>query len=79
MAERNEGGDQAEGRRPSDTEALVGDTAASERLTDKERVQPPEAAERQADGAGDDRARTAGAAQLPTERDAEREAELGHS
>ena len=31
-----------QGVRPSDTETLVGETAASEPLTDARRVQPPE-------------------------------------
>ena len=77
MAERDAQGGQAEGRRPSDGEALVGDTAASGRLTDREGVQPPEVVERQADG--DDRPRGASAGGGLDDRDAEREAELGHS
>ena len=35
------------GGAPSDTEALVGDTAASEPLTERERVAPPEEASRE--------------------------------
>lgn len=77
MAERDEQDGQAEGRRPSDGEALVGDTAASERLTEREGVQPPEVVVRQADG--DDRAPGASAGGGMEDRDDEREAELGHS
>jgi hypothetical protein len=44
---------QGSGRRPSDTEELVGGTAASERLTDREHaVQPGEAGAREAASAG---------------------------
>ena len=42
--DRNRDSDQASGRRPSDTENLVGETAASESLTDQRHaVQPGEA------------------------------------
>ena len=61
---------QAEGRRPSDTERLVGETAASDRVAEGERVQPGEAAERE---------RRAARPNVPTDEDADREAELGHS
>ena len=37
---------------PSDTEALAGDTAASDKLTDRKRVQPGEAASRTDSGSG---------------------------
>ncbi len=76
--ERSDAGGQAEGRQPSDTESLVGETAASERLTDPLRVvQPGEAAERRAEGAGGG---DPGAhARIPTGEDSDREAELGHS
>ena len=68
--ERSGAGEQAEGRRPSDTESLVGETAASERLTDTVRVQPGEAQEREERGARPN---------VPTDDDSDREAELGHS
>ena len=67
---------QGDGDRPSDTEQLVGDTPASERLTSAPRVQPPERASR-GGGAGADDA--SGAGGVPTDGDADREAELGHS
>jgi hypothetical protein len=70
MDERSGAGGQAEGRRPSDTERLVGETAASERLTDSARVQPAEAEERRARAARPN---------VPTDDDSDREAELGHS
>jgi hypothetical protein len=44
---RDESRDQKQGDQPSDTEALVGDTAASEKLTDRERVQPGDAESRE--------------------------------
>lgn len=62
------------GERPSDTEQLVGDTPASERLTSAPRVQPPERESRDGDAPG-----ATGARGAPSERDEEREAELGHS
>ena len=61
----------AQGRRPSDTEQLVGDTAASRPLTGDQRVQPPETASREAAG------RDVGGREPPLDDDAE--AELGHS
>jgi hypothetical protein len=67
---RDRGDDAApQGRRPSDTERLVGDTASSEPRTTAPRVQPAETASR-ADSA-------AGRRLAPDEEDAE--AELGHS
>ena len=48
---RERDSDQAQGRRPSDTENLVGETAASEPLTDANVVQPGEAASRGGAGA----------------------------
>jgi len=44
--ERDEGRTERQGDAPSDTEGLVGDTAASDPLTTKKRVQPSEADER---------------------------------
>ena len=43
---RDESRDQKQGDQPSDTEELVGDTAASRKLTDRERVQPGDAESR---------------------------------
>ena len=40
-----------QGSAPSDSEDLMGDTAASEPLTEKKRVQPSEAASREENGA----------------------------
>ena len=74
-----------QGRRPSDTEQLVGETAASEPLTDAEPVQPAEATARQVGGARDaglsaPGARDSGAqGRVPLDGEADREAELGHS
>ena len=61
--------DTTQGRRPSDTERLVGDTPASEPLTAAPRVQPAETSSREDSAAGRRLA--------PDEEDAE--AELGHS
>jgi len=66
---RGEG--QESGSRPSDAEKLVGDTPASEPLTDARGVQPPERESRTGESRAADGA--------PTGDDAEREAELGHS
>lgn len=44
--ERDKGSTERQGDAPSDTEELVGDTAASEPLTTKKGVQPSEADER---------------------------------
>jgi hypothetical protein len=44
--ERDEREEQRQGELPSDTEELVGDTAASKKLTDRERVQPGDAESR---------------------------------
>ena len=71
MSERNEGSTTS-GRTPSDTEALVGETAASEPLTARPRVQPAESASRPAT---DQPAH----AESPTDARADEEAELGHS
>ena len=71
--ERGERGDAAQGRRPSDTEELVGDTAASEPLTDAGHVvQPSEAASR-------DQGASSRAGQPADRSDDDAEAELGHS
>ena len=64
--------EQGNGERPSDTERLVGDTPASEPLTTAPRVQPPERESREGDAPPP-------AGSVRTDRDAEREAELGHS
>lgn len=61
-----------EGVRPSDTERLVGDTAASEPLKGGPRVQPGEAHAR-----GSDPADAQGT--VRTDRQAARDEELGHS
>jgi hypothetical protein len=61
-----------QGSRPSDTEQLVGDTAASRPLTDAQRVQPAEAASREGPG-------REGPAERRSDLDDDAEAELGHS
>ena len=67
---RDRGEDAAsQGRRPSDTERLVGETAASEPLTSAPRVQPSERSSREGAAAG---------RPLPPD-DEDAEAELGHS
>lgn len=45
--DRDENRTEKQGDAPSDTEPLVGDTAASDRLTDRKRVQPSEAEARE--------------------------------
>jgi hypothetical protein len=40
--QHEEKAEQHQGAQPSDTETLVGDTAASNKLTEAKRVQPPE-------------------------------------
>ena len=40
--DRDRDRDEQQGDRPSDTERLVGDTAASDRLTDRDRAEPAE-------------------------------------
>ena len=69
----------AQGRRPSDSEQLVGETAASAPLTGAPGVQPSEATGRQADGAGDETRDDAPPGRVPTDEASDREAELGHS
>jgi len=50
-----------QGEAPSDTESLVGDTAASDKLTDRKRVQPSETESREhADGGGNPSKTTTG-------------------
>ena len=44
---RDEGRPEHQGDAPSDTEALVGETAASDKLTDRTRVQPSDAEARE--------------------------------
>ena len=63
------------GRLPSDTESLMGDTAASEPLTTSPRVQPPETDSRP--GARGEGARPE--PRIPTDDAADADAELGHS
>ncbi len=72
MSERHErDADVTQGRRPSDTEELIGETAASRPLTESERVQPAEAASRDRGGAGRGGQTDGGSDDA--------EAELGHS
>lgn len=81
MSERQERGERGErgdadatqGRRPSDTEQLIGDTAASDPLTDAHHVvQPAEAASRE-------RGASSRSGQPADASDDDAEAELGHS
>ena len=73
MSEREQN-ETRSGRAPSDTESLVGETAASEPLTTRNRAQPDESASRPSVDHG-----AHGAAAIPTDRSADEEAELGHS
>ena len=71
--EHGERGDATQGRRPSDTEELIGDTAASDPLTDAGHVvHPSESASREG-GASSRGGRPADGS------DDDAEAELGHS
>jgi hypothetical protein len=68
-----------QGQRPSDTQALVGDTAASDELTRAPRVQPPESEERARQlGLTPDGAPRSGSTAVDPQADGEEE-ELGHS
>ena len=63
---RDESRDQKQGDQPSDTEELVGDTAASQKLTDRERVQPGDAESRgEGDTAGEPPRTTTGKVTSP--------------
>ena len=75
MASKENGGtSERQGLRPSDAEQLVGDTAASQPLTESEGVQPSEVSAR-----GGDRNTASPGGEVRTDRAAERDEQLGHS
>jgi hypothetical protein len=73
VAGSERGDEQRQGRVPSDSEQLVGETAASEPLTATPGVQPPEVDDRTGNAGG------TGRGTVPTDPASDREAELGHS